>query len=188
MAVTEKRSCCRADWHKRTRVVTVACAKPCAGICQQLLIFCKVCLKPRCSARDCRGICSPSLAVQRSCWSIWQAMHCFSPSVQRALGPPWHLFSSVPLLLRANSPRAVLPTAGGSQGEEAVSGLGQQSENHLAFLSRFFWVPLISMIAQHTILPCSLAPLVRIIIPPAPFVPIPDRLQSLPLKAIKPVM
>lgn len=50
-------------------------------------------------------------------------------------GPLWLLFSSVPLLLGANSPRAVLPTAGGSQGEEAVSGLGQQSENHLAFLS-----------------------------------------------------
>lgn len=55
--------------------------------------------------------------------------------LQRGPLPPMSLVYLCHLLLQTNSPRAVLPAAGGSQSAEAVSGLGQQSENHLAFLS-----------------------------------------------------
>lgn len=58
-----------------------------------------------------------------------------SGSTAEGTNPPVSLVYLCHLLLQTNSPRAVLPTAGGSQSAQAVSGLGQQSEKHLVFLS-----------------------------------------------------
>lgn len=60
----------------------------------------------------------------------------------------------------------------------------QQSENHLAFLSQLFWVPLISMTVVHMITPCPLVPLVRIRIPIAPFLTTAGHLERLLLRAV----
>lgn len=116
--------------------MALGCVQPHAAGCQQL--FCAL------------GSVLGSLLLS---WRLWEhlvlsqaagAKHpllslagqaLLQAPLQRGPTPTVSLVYLCHLLLQTNSPRAVLPTAGGSQSAQAVSGLGQQSEKHLVFLS-----------------------------------------------------
>lgn len=115
--------------------MALGCVQPHAAGCQQL--FCAL------------GSVLGSLLLS---WRLWEhlvlsqaagAKHpllslagqaLLQAPLQRGPTPPRVTCLSLSFIA-TNSPRAVLPTAGGSQSAQAVSGLGQQSEKHLVFLS-----------------------------------------------------
>lgn len=116
--------------------MAVGCVQPHAGSCQQL--FCVLGRMLGSFLLSWRLwehlVLSQAAGAKQPLFSLAGQASLQAP-LQRGPLPPMSLVYLCHLLLQTNSPRAVLPAAGGSQSAEAVSGLGQQSENHLAFLS-----------------------------------------------------